>query len=138
MLPMTDTEGLGTIVAAFEGGAAYMADGSARASGALGVCFGIGGPGVLNMTTALAAAAADRSAVLALSGEVARSWEGLGGFQDASGAAIDAIDVLKPVTGLSVSLSSAGVVAHQRIVGIVPRLSHSNSAVPGRVVGEQP
>jgi acetolactate synthase-1/2/3 large subunit len=113
MVPMTGTEGLRTIVAAFEGGAAYMADGYARASGGLGVCFGIGGPGVLNMTTALAAAAADRSPVLAVSGEVARSWEGLGGFQDASGAAIDDIDVLKPVTGLSVSLSSAAVVAHQ-------------------------
>ena len=112
MLPMTGTAGLRTIVAAFEGGAAYMADGYARASGGLGVCFGIGGPGVLNMTTALAAAAADRSTVLAISGEVARSWEGLGGFQDASGAAIDDIDALKPVTGLSVSVSSAAVVAH--------------------------
>lgn len=112
MAPMTGTDGLRTIVAAFEGGAAYMADGYARASGGLGVCFGIGGPGVLNMTTALAAAAADRSAVLAISGEVARSWEGLGGFQDASGAAIDDIDVLKPVTGLSVSTSSPAVVAH--------------------------
>ena len=113
MLPMTGTDGLRTIVAAFEGGAAYMADGYGRASGGLGVCFGIGGPGVLNMTTALAAAAADRSALLAVSGEVARSWEGLGGFQDASGAAIDDIDVLKPLTGLSVSLSSAAVVPHQ-------------------------
>jgi acetolactate synthase-1/2/3 large subunit len=113
MEPMTGTEGLRTIVAAFEGGAAYMADGYARASGGLGVCFGIGGPGVLNMTTALAAASADRSAVLAIRGEVARSWEGLGGFQDASGAAIDDLDALKPVTGLSVSVSSAAVVAHQ-------------------------
>ncbi len=112
MLPMTGTDGLHTVVAAFEGGAAYMADGYARASGGLGVCFGIGGPGVLNMTTALAAAGADRSTVLAISGEVARSWEGLGGFQDASGAAIDDIDALKPVTGLSVSVSSAAVVPH--------------------------
>ena len=112
MLPMTGTDGLHTVVAAFEGGAAYMADGYARAAGGLGVCFGIGGPGVLNMTTALAAAGADRSTVLAISGEVARSWEGLGGFQDASGAAIDDIDALKPVTGLSVSVSSPAVVPH--------------------------
>ena len=91
MPALTGTKGVRTIVAAFEGGAAYMADGYARASGGLGVCFGIGGPGVLNMTTALAAARADRSPVLAISGEVARSWEGMGGFQDASGAAIDDI-----------------------------------------------
>jgi acetolactate synthase I/II/III large subunit len=112
MPALTGTPGLRTIVAAFEGGAAYMADGYARASGGLGVCFGIGGPGVLNMTTALAAARADRSPLLAISGEVARSWEGMGGFQDASGAAIDDIDVLKPVTGLSLSVSSRAVVAH--------------------------
>ena len=112
MPALTGTKGVRTVVAAFEGGAAYMADGYARASGGLGVCFGIGGPGVLNMTTALAAAKADRIPVLAISGEVARSWEGMGGFQDASGAAIDDIDVLERVTGLSLSMSSRSVVAH--------------------------
>jgi acetolactate synthase-1/2/3 large subunit len=112
MEPMMNTDGLRTVVAAFEGGAAYMADGWSRASGRLGACFGIGGPGVLNMTTALAAAKADRSTVLAVSGEVARSWEGLGGFQDASGAGIDDIAVLGPVTGLSESITAASLVPH--------------------------
>jgi acetolactate synthase-1/2/3 large subunit len=70
MEPMTGTEGLRTVVTAFEGGAAYMAAGYARASAGLGACFGIGGPGILNMTTALAAARADRTPVLAVSGEV--------------------------------------------------------------------
>lgn len=112
MAPMTATPGLSTVVAAFEGGAAYMADGYARASGRLGVCFGIGGPGVLNMTTALVAAGADRSQVLVVSGEVPRSWEGIGGFQDASGAAVDDIGMLKSVTGLSISVSSPNVLAH--------------------------
>ncbi len=112
MPPMTGTDGVRTVVAAFEGGAAYMADGYARASGGLGACFGIGGPGVMNMVTALASAAADRTPVVAISGEVARSWEGMGGFQDASGAALDDIDVLKPVTGLSESLTSVSVVPH--------------------------
>ncbi len=112
MPPMTQTEGLRTIVAAFEGGAAYMADGYARASGGLGACFGIGGPGVLNMVTALASAGADRSPVIAVSGEVSRSWEGMGGFQDASGGGIDDIGILKDVTGLSLSMSSRAVVPH--------------------------
>jgi acetolactate synthase I/II/III large subunit len=112
MPPLTGTAGLRTIVAAFEGGAAYMADGYARASGNLGVCLGIGGPGILNMVTALAGAKADRSPVLAISGEVARSWEGMGGFQDASGAGLDDIDVLERVTGLSLSVSSRAVVPH--------------------------
>lgn len=112
MPALTGTKGLRTIVAAFEGGAAYMADGYARASNGLGVCLGIGGPGVLNMTTALAAAKADRTPVLVISGEVSRSWEGMGGFQDASGAGLDDIDALKPVTGLSLSVSSRAVVPH--------------------------
>jgi thiamine pyrophosphate-dependent acetolactate synthase large subunit-like protein len=45
-------------------------------------------PGGL-MVTALAGAGADRSPVLAISGEVPRALEGLGAFQDASGAAVD-------------------------------------------------
>src|SRR3979490_753962 len=47
------------IVAAQEGGAAYMADGYARASGRFGVALGIGGPGLGNMITAVAAATTD-------------------------------------------------------------------------------
>ena len=112
MAPMTETDGVHTVVAAFEGGAAYMADGYARATGNLGVCFGIGGPGILNMVTALAAAKADQSPVLAISGEVPRSWEGLGAFQDASGAAIDDLDVLKPVTSSSIAVTAASLVPH--------------------------
>ena len=129
MPALSATKGLRTIVAAFEGGAAYMADGYARASGGLGVCFGIGGPGILNMTTALAAAMADHTPVLAISGEVARSWEGMGGFQDASGAGIDDIDALKRVTGLSLSLSSRAVVPHH--------LRHAMSLCFGREIADQ-
>ena len=112
MPAFTGTEGVRTVVAAFEGGGAYMADGYARATGGLGACFGIGGPGVLNMTTALAAARTDRSPVLAISGEVPRSWEGRGGFQDASAAALDDVDVLERVTGLSLSIAAPGLVPH--------------------------
>ena len=39
------------VVAAQEGGAAYMADGYARASGKFGVCLCIGGPGLTNTVT---------------------------------------------------------------------------------------
>jgi acetolactate synthase-1/2/3 large subunit len=44
------------VVAAHEGGAVYMADGYARASGSFGAALGIGGPGSGNMATATAAA----------------------------------------------------------------------------------
>src|SRR5260221_9753471 len=40
------------VVAAHEGGAVYMADGYARASGSFGAALGIGGPGCCDMATA--------------------------------------------------------------------------------------
>ena len=58
---LTETQGLTPIVACHESGAAYMADGYARASGRFGVCFAIGGPGVTNMVTAVATARTDCS-----------------------------------------------------------------------------
>jgi acetolactate synthase I/II/III large subunit len=111
MPAMAETAGVRPVVAAHEGGAAYMADGYARASGRLGVAFGIGGPGIFNMVTALAAARADRSAVLAISGEVPTDREGRGGFQDASGAALDDVSVLRPVTAESLAVSSPALLA---------------------------
>ena len=89
------------IVATHEGGAAFMADGYARASGRFGAVLGIGGPGLCNMTTAVAAAKTDSSPLLVLSGEVPVDMEGLGQFQDASQASLDDTSVMRPVTRLS-------------------------------------
>src|SRR5258707_10842236 len=57
------------VIAAHEGGAVYMADGYARASGSFGAALGIGGPGCCNMATAVAAAKTDGSPVLVMTGE---------------------------------------------------------------------
>jgi acetolactate synthase I/II/III large subunit len=103
---------LRAIVAAQEGGAAYMADGYARASGRFGAALGIGGPGLCNMTTAVAAAKTDASPVLVLSGEVAVALEGLGAFQDASQATLDDTAVMKPLTRLSITVADARNLGH--------------------------
>src|SRR5437588_1467842 len=100
------------IVAAHEGGAAYMADGYARASGCFGAAMGIGGPGLCNMATAVAAAKTDASPVLVLSGEVPVDMEGLGQFQDASQATLDDTAVMKPLTRLSMTVTSARNLNH--------------------------
>ena len=94
------------IVAAHEGGAAYMADGYARASGRFGTALGIGGPGLCNMATAVAAAKTDASPVLVLSGEIPIDMEGLGEFQDASQATLDDSAMMKPLTRLSMTVAS--------------------------------
>ncbi len=100
------------IVAAQEGGAAYMADGYARASGRFGAALGIGGPGLCNMATAVAAAKTDASPVLVLSGEVPVEMEGLGAFQDASQATLDDTAVMKPLTRLSVTVADVDNLNH--------------------------
>lgn len=106
MSPMSRTPGLNTLVAAHEGGAAFMADGYARATGRLGAVFGIGGPGITNMATALASARVDGSAVIAISGEVPTAWEGQGGFQDASGPDLDDVAAMRAVCTFSTRVES--------------------------------
>ena len=100
------------VVAAQEGGAAYMADGYARASGRFGAVLGIGGPGLCNMATAIATAKTDSSPILALSGEVADAMEGLGMFQDASQATLDDTSVVRPLTRLSNTVAESRNLDH--------------------------
>lgn len=94
------------IVAAQEGGAAYMADGYARASGKFGTALCIGGPGLMNAVTAIATAQTDGSPLLLLSGEAATAIEGLGMFQDASSQTLDDVNILKPITHYSSTIAN--------------------------------
>ena len=89
-----------------------MADGYARASGRFGAVMGIGGPGLCNMATAVAAAKTDASPVLVLSGEIPVDMEGLGEFQDASQATLDDTAVMKPLTRLSGTVASPRSLNH--------------------------
>lgn len=100
------------IVAAQEGGAAYMADGYARASGRFGAALCIGGPGLSNTATAIAAARTDGSPVLLISGEVATNFEGRGMFQDASAETLDDVSTMKPITRFSTSVDSPENLPH--------------------------
>ena len=94
------------VVAAHEGGAVYMADGYARASGGFGAALGIGGPGCCNMATAVAAAKTDGSPLMVMTGEVPVEMEGRGEFQDASQATLDDTAVMGPLTRLSKTVAS--------------------------------
>jgi len=94
------------IVAAQEGGAAYMADGYARASGKFGAALCIGGPGLANTVTAILAAKSDGSPVILISGEVPTEIEGLGMFQDASSQTYDDVGLLAKLTKYSSSIDN--------------------------------
>jgi acetolactate synthase-1/2/3 large subunit len=105
-------EGLTPIVAAQEGGAAYAADGYARASARFGACLVIGGPGLTNTATAISAAQSDGVPVLVISGEVETYVEGLGVFQDASAGTFDDSAVLGPITAQSYSVPDVRLLHH--------------------------
>lgn len=111
-LPEFSEAGMDVVVACHEAGAAYMADGYARASGNFGVCMGIGGPGVTNMLTAISAAKADRSPVLVIGGSVPQNWEGLAPFQDSSQTGIPDVELMRPVTECQYKLELAEQAPH--------------------------
>jgi acetolactate synthase-1/2/3 large subunit len=100
------------VIAAHEGGAVYMADGYARASGRFGAALGIGGPGSCNMATAVAAAKTDGSPLLVMTGEVPVDLEDRGAFQDASQATLNDTAVMAPLTHLSQTVATANNLNH--------------------------
>ena len=84
-----------------EAGAAFMADGYARASGGLGACVGTSGPGATNLITGVAAAYADSIPIVVLTGQVATKSFGRGALQESSTESVDIVDVFKQVTRYS-------------------------------------
>jgi acetolactate synthase I/II/III large subunit len=100
------------VVAAHEGGAAYMADGYARASGRFGACLAIGGPGITNMATAVAAACTDQSPLMVISGQVPSDWEGRGGFQDSSPATLNDVVLFQDLAKSSLIVENPHLISH--------------------------
>ena len=81
---------------------AMMADVYYRLTGKIGVCFSTLGPGATNMITGVANAHQDRSAILALSGQLAAEKH----FED-SHQYIDLIKMYSPVTKESIMIDRA-------------------------------
>lgn len=104
---MVEEGSIKPICAAIEGGAAFMADGYSRSSNKFGVCAAIGGPGILNMATAIATAAADHSPILVISGDVPLDQDGKGVIQDSSSLGIDTSAILAPIVSGQVEAHTA-------------------------------
>ena len=81
------------ILTAHEQGAAHAADGYARSTGRVGVCFATSGPGATNLTTGIATAYMDSSPVVFVTCNVIGSLIGRDSFQE-----IDIIGVTLPMT----------------------------------------
>jgi acetolactate synthase I/II/III large subunit len=113
------------IVCAHEGGAAFMADGYARASARFGAYAVISGPGFTNTISALTTAFTDQVPLLALSGEVNTDWEGRGSFQDSSSAGVRSMDIAGSITALQLHLPKPSLTYHHMARLLRNMLSHS-------------
>lgn len=65
-----------------EQGAVHAADGYARATGKVGVCFATSGPGATNLVTGIATAHMDSIPMVIITGQVPRHLIGTDGFQE--------------------------------------------------------
>lgn len=81
------------ILTAHEQGASHAADGYARATGKVGVCFATSGPGATNLVTGIATAYMDSIPIVAITCNVGRSLLGKDSFQE-----IDITGVTMPIT----------------------------------------
>lgn len=86
------------IRAQHEQGAAFMADGYARATGKPGICVATCGPGLTNMVTAIAGAYQENSPVIAIAGDIHTQHYGK---KNANFHEIDQESLLKPITKMS-------------------------------------
>ena len=81
------------VLTSHEQGAAHAADGYARATGKVGVCFATSGPGATNLVTGIATAYMDSVPIVAITANVGNALLGRDSFQE-----IDIAGVTMPIT----------------------------------------
>ncbi|SKC50883.1 biosynthetic-type acetolactate synthase large subunit [Maledivibacter halophilus] len=81
------------IISAHEQGAVHGADGYARSSGKVGVCFATSGPGATNTITGIATAYLDSVPLVVFTGQVPRTLLGKDSFQE-----VDITGISLPIT----------------------------------------
>lgn len=81
------------ILTSHEQGAAHAADGYARATGKVGVCFATSGPGATNLVTGIATAYMDSIPIVAITANVTTDLLGKDSFQE-----IDIAGITMPIT----------------------------------------
>jgi len=90
------------ILTRHEQGAVHAAQGYARATGKVGVCFATSGPGATNLTTGIADAMLDSTPLVAITAQVVSPLLGTDAFQE-----IDVIGITMPITKWNFQVTSA-------------------------------
>jgi acetolactate synthase-1/2/3 large subunit len=110
ILPLYDTlpqyPQLRHILVRHEQGAAHAAEGYARATGKVGVCMATSGPGATNLVTGIADACLDSVPIVAITGQVVRSFIGKDAFQE-----VDITGITLPITKHNYLVLDAGLLA---------------------------
>ncbi len=85
-----------------EQGAVHAAQGYARVSGKVGVCFATSGPGATNLITGIADAMIDSTPIVCITGQVTSHLLGTDAFQES-----DVIGISMPITKWNYQITSA-------------------------------
>jgi acetolactate synthase-1/2/3 large subunit len=105
-----DFPGFKHILARHEQGALHAADGYARATGKVGVCFATSGPGATNLVTGIATANMDSVPLVVITGNVSTALIGTDAFQEAD------------ITGITMPISKHNYLV--RDVNELPKIIH--------------
>ncbi len=117
------------ILVRHEQGASHAADGYARATGKVGVCFATSGPGATNLVTGIATAHMDSIPMVVITGQVARAAIGTDAFQET-----DIFGITLPIVKNSYVVREAKDMAH-----IVAEAFHiASTGRPGPVLIDVP
>ncbi|HIV70472.1 MAG TPA: thiamine pyrophosphate-binding protein [Candidatus Aquabacterium excrementipullorum] len=94
------------VICRHESGAAYMADGHARATGGLGVVLTTSGPGATNAVSGAMNAQASNVSLLVITGEVPEKYFGQGYLQEGTDAKLDVNVIFRNAVESSAMISS--------------------------------
>jgi len=133
VIPLYDTlpqyPQLRHILVRHEQGAAHAADGYARATGKVGICFATSGPGATNLVTGIANAFLDSVPMVAVTGQVTRAFIGKDAFQETD------------ITGITLPITKHNylVLDVNSLAGVVKQAFHlANTGRPGPVLIDIP
>ncbi|MCQ2498435.1 MAG: biosynthetic-type acetolactate synthase large subunit [Lachnospiraceae bacterium] len=99
-------EAINHVLTSHEQGASHAADGYARATGKVGVCFATSGPGATNLVTGIATAHMDSVPMVAITCNVVLPLLGKDTFQE-----VDIAGVTMPITKHSIIVKDVNVLA---------------------------
>ncbi len=117
------------VLARHEQGAAFMAQGMARATGLTAVCWATSGPGATNLLTAVADAKMDSVPVIFITGQVPSRLMGTDAFQE-----VDIARMAQPVTKKVYAVKKA-----EQLLSVLPEsFKLANSGKPGPVLIDIP